>query len=186
MSDHLTTALIILLASLPVTLPAAVLVLRWGFRTPGRPPGYRPRHRRPWWQWRRRKTAEFVGATADWSPVAEVEAVPVEPEAPYLSLAAVLEEVTDEQLRADLETAQILAETRAEMDAVWRKVEDAVIKDRIKTAAALARWERAPRPTYDRSAARDEWLTAPFETVTGPIDVTEWRALLDREGLVRA
>lgn len=169
-----TTALVVLLATLPVSLPAAVLVLRWGFRDDGRPPGYRPRHRRPRWPWRR-KTATFVGATADWSPVAEVEAVPVEPEAPYLSLAAVLEEVTDEQLRADMETAQILAETRAEFDAAWAAVEDAVIVDRMRTAAALARWERAQVPVYDRSAARDEWLTAPFEEVTGPIDVTELR-----------
>ena len=175
MSDHLTTALIILQASLPISLPAAVLVLRWGFRTPGRPRRYRPRHRRPRWPWRRRKTATFVGATADWSPVAEVEAVPVEPEAPYLSLAAVLEEVTDEQLRADLETAQIRAETRAEFDAAWTAVEDAVIADRMATAAALARWERAPVPTYDRSAARDELWAAPFEEVTGPIDVRELR-----------
>jgi hypothetical protein len=163
------------LITLAVVAPWLILDRGDGQR---RPWFYRPRHRRPRWPWRR--NTAFVGATADWSPAAEVGAIEV-PEPPRMSLAAVLEEATDEHLIHERAEQAIRAEVAAELDAAWAAVEDAVIWDRMRTAATLARWQRTPTPTYDRSAAREQALTALFEEVTGPIDIRELRALVGAE-----
>ena len=176
MSDHLTTALIILLASLPVTLPAAVLVLRWGFRDDGRPPGYRPRHRRPWRPWRRRKTAVHVGATLDQTPGGDIART--EADEPLTPTELLPSHVVRSEVRVP-DTDALADDVHHALDTI----DDAVADFGERIDALLAGFLAQPVPyCVDRGAAR---ARAAWAEQTGPWSTAELHQLLDREGLVR-
>lgn len=177
MNDKLTAAGLALAAAVPLVVP----LLWWGFRPPsgGRPRWYRGKRRAPGWfrRWRQRR-AGHVGATPDWSPAAEIEAVDaVEPALTVADLDAEAEVIVEHQHRDE-------DAIEDEVHRMFATVDDLIIGFRMRWHAGQAPYQRQPDPVcVDRGAARDRQAWA---EETGQWSTAELHQLLDRDGLVPA